>query len=156
MLDRRYESFTEKYETWENEYIFRRKIQNTLYHEKATNAYSRYSRISRSDTVIASNSRDTESIHAICNDRFSQQFNLYSHDAKITLVKDKTRVCRSVINRFYPRVPQNFRLIWIQIHKFPFFFTNSLTRKRNIYNYLSTTIVVYRIVYEFLNISRCY
>ena len=121
MLDRRYESFTEKYETWENEYIFRRKIQNTLYHEKATNAYSRYSRISRSDTVIASNSRDTESIHAICNDRFSQQFNLYPLDAKITLVKDKTRVCRSVINRFYPRVPQNFRLIWIQIHKFPFF-----------------------------------
>lgn len=156
MLDRRYESFTEKYETWENEYIFRRKIQNTLYHEKATNAYSRYSRISRSDTVIASNSRDTESIHAICNDRFSQQFNLYPLDAKITLVKDKTRVCRSVINRFYPRVPQNFRLIWIQIHKFPFFFTNSLARKRNIYNHLSTTIVVYRIVYEFLNISRCY
>lgn len=104
MLDRRYESFTEKYETWENEYIFRGKIQNTLYHEKATNAYSRYSRISRSDTVIASNSRDTESIHAICNDRFSQQFNLYPLDAKITLVKDKTRVCRSVINRLSIRV----------------------------------------------------
>lgn len=104
MLDRRYESFTEKYETWENEYIFREKIQNTLYHEKATNAYSRYSRISRSDTVIASNSRDTESIHAICNDRFSQQFNLYPLDAKITLVKDKTRVCRSVINRLSIRV----------------------------------------------------
>ena len=104
MLDRRYESFTEKYETWENEYIFREKIQNTLYHEKATNAYSLYSRISRSDTVIASNSRDTESIHAICNDRFSQQFNLYPLDAKITLVKDKTRVCRSVINRLSIRV----------------------------------------------------
>lgn len=82
-----------------------------------TRAHSRYSRIPRSDTVIASNSRDAESIRAICNDRFSQQFNPYpSFPMQKLLVKDKTRVRRSVINQLsIPRyvAKQNFRSIGI-------------------------------------------